>query len=104
MEPFTKRVIDTIKSIPNGRVMTYGQVAETAGSKRGARQVVRILHTMGNAYDLPWHRIVNAKGEIALQDEESRYTQIHNLQAEGIELDDAGRIDLERFRFIPALK
>lgn len=81
--------------------MTYGQVAEAAGSKRGARQVVRILHTMSDAHDLPWHRIVNAKGEIAIHDEESRYIQKHNLQHEGVEFDDKDRIDLDLFRFVP---
>jgi methylated-DNA-protein-cysteine methyltransferase-like protein len=100
MMPFTKRVIDTIKSVPKGKVMTFGEVAEVAGNKRGARQVVRVLHTMSDAYDLPWHRIVNAKGEIAIKDEESRYIQLHNLKQEGIEFDDKGRVDLERFRLV----
>jgi methylated-DNA-protein-cysteine methyltransferase-like protein len=101
MTPFTQRVIDIIKAIPPGYVMTYGQVAAEAGSPRGARQVVRILHSMGEKYELPWHRVVNARGEIALTDEESRFMQQHYLGEEGIVLDSHGRIDLERYRYVP---
>ncbi len=62
--PFTQRVIDTIKAIPLGQVMTYGEVARTAGSPRGARQVVRILHSLSDVENLPWHRVVNKNHEI----------------------------------------
>ena len=102
MQPFTKAVIDIIKAIPEGRVMTYGQIAEHAGSARGARQVVRILHSMSEAHGLPWHRVVNAKGEIAVQDDESRFKQQLYLSGEGVESDEQGRIDLERYRHRPA--
>lgn len=98
MQPFTQRVIEIIKSIPAGHVMTYGQIAAQAGSARAARQVVRILHSMSEKYDLPWHRVVNVRGEIALQDEESRYMQILYLREEEVEVDAQGRIDLERYR------
>lgn len=71
MTPFTERVIHIIQSIPEGKVMTYGGVARAAGSPRGARQVVRILHSMSKKYKLPWHRVINAKGMIALTEDES---------------------------------
>lgn len=64
MTPFTEEVIRIIKHIPRGKVMTYGQIAGEAGSPRGARQVVRILHSMSEKYELPWHRVMNAKGEL----------------------------------------
>ena len=49
MNPFTKRTIDIIQSIPEGRIMTYGQIASLAGNSRGARQVVRVLHSMSHS-------------------------------------------------------
>ena len=49
MNPFTKRTIDIIQSIPEGQIMTYGQIASLAGNSRGARQVVRVLHSMSHA-------------------------------------------------------
>lgn len=68
MEPYTERVIEIIKNIPEGKVMTYGQIARIAGSPRGARQVVRVLHSMSAKYNLPWHRVINTKGELTIKD------------------------------------
>lgn len=101
LNPYTERVIRIIKSIPEGSVMTYGQIAATAGSPRGARQVVRILHAMSRSHQLPWHRVVNARGEIALRDEESRAKQLLYLAGEGVDAGADGRIDLERYRHDP---
>ncbi|MET3547893.1 methylated-DNA-protein-cysteine methyltransferase-like protein [Paenibacillus favisporus] len=101
MTSFTMNVIHIIQNIPEGRVMTYGQIAELAGSRRAARQVVRILHSLGRKHHLPWHRVVNAKGEIALVEEESRMLQILYLKGEGVEVDAEGRIDLEAYRYHP---
>jgi len=98
---FTERVVAIIRSIPPGAVMTYGQIAAAAGSPRGARQVVRILHALSGKLDLPWHRVVNARGEIALQDEASREQQIGLLLLEDVRVDRAGRIDLDAYRHVP---
>lgn len=101
MTPFTEKVIAIMKSIPSGQVMTFGQVAELAGNKRGARQVVRILHSMSKKYDIPWHRIINAKGEIAIKDEEGKFTQKEKLTAEGIKLMDNGKVSLMNYCYHP---
>ncbi|OME87385.1 DNA methyltransferase [Paenibacillus sp. FSL A5-0031] len=101
MQPYTQRVVSIIKAIPEGTVMTYGQVAELAGNRRGARQVVRVLHSMSGIYNLPWHRVVNAKGEISIQEEEARYMQIFYLKEEGVSASEDGRIDLEKYRYNP---
>ncbi|BBH22877.1 hypothetical protein Back11_42220 [Paenibacillus baekrokdamisoli] len=99
MKPFTQQVVTIIKEIPPGNVMTYGQIAAWAGSPRGARQVVRILHSLSGKHDLPWHRVVNAKGEIAIKDDEARYMQQLYLQEEGVEVSEAGVVDLAAYRF-----
>lgn len=101
MNPFTQRVIEIIQGIPEGHVMTYGQIAGLAGSPRGARQVVRILHSSSGKYGLPWHRVVNAQGEITIRHEEGRMLQMLYLRHEGVEVDDYGQVDLDRWRFIP---
>ncbi|KMY52683.1 DNA methyltransferase [Bacillus sp. FJAT-27231] len=97
LQPFTAEVIRVLKEIPSGYVVTYGQVARIAGSPRAARQVVRILHSMSRKYKLPWHRVVNAKGEIAVPDEESRELQRMLLEQEGILFTEDGRVDLKQF-------
>ena len=101
MHPFTTRVIEIIKSIPTGKVMTYGQIAKVAGSPRGARQVVRILHSMSANQKLPWHRVVNVRGEIVIADEESAYSQRVMLEAEGVYFRLNGLVDLEKSLHVP---
>lgn len=104
MNPFTKQVIHIIKDIPAGYVMTYGQIAKLAGSARGARQVVRILHSMSKTYQLPWHRVINSKGEIAIKDDESRFMQMAYLKEEGVIPDENGFISLEKYRYMPVME
>lgn len=101
MNPFTARVVELIRDIPEGRVMTYGQIAAEAGNPRGARQVVRILHALSVKERLPWHRVVNRQGVIALKEDEARYEQRLRLEREGIRLDDRGCVELEQYRYIP---
>jgi len=101
MTPFTERVIEVIRSIPAGKVMTYGQIARLAGSPRAARQVVRILHSMSQNYHLPWHRVINSKGQIGLKDDEGYHEQLFSLEAEGIEVGLNGIIDLEKYQWHP---
>jgi len=98
--PFTEKVIAIINAIPEGKVMTYGQIAAVAGSPRAARQVVRILHSMSDKDRLAWHRVVNAQGKIVLQDEEGRFKQILYLSSEQVEVDDNGQLDLAKYQHI----
>ena len=98
MLPFTEKVIQIIKAIPEGKVMTYGQVAKEAGNPRAARQVARVLHTMSKKHKLPWHRVINAKGQIVIKDDATYREQILSLEAEGIEVDELGRVDLQKYR------
>ena len=101
MTPFTEKVIRIIQSIPEGKVMTYGSIAFAADSPRGARQVVRILHSMSRKYNLPWHRVVNAKGMISLTEDESSSMQKLMLEGEGIIFDMNNKIDLKKFLYEP---
>ncbi len=93
MTEFTENVIKIIKSIPNGKVMTYGQIANCAGNPWGSRQVSRILHSLTIKYDLPWHRVINSKGEISLKGE-GLFEQMERLADEGVMVIN-GKINLE---------
>ncbi|MCF6411713.1 MGMT family protein [Pseudalkalibacillus salsuginis] len=101
MQPFTEKVVQIIRIIPPGKVMTYGQIAKLAGNPRGARQVVRILHSLSRTYGLPWHRVINAKGEVAIHDEGQSNEQMSALKQEGIEFDEYDKVDLTIYRFDP---
>ncbi|SFI76753.1 methylated-DNA-protein-cysteine methyltransferase related protein [Paenibacillus sp. UNC496MF] len=101
MTPFTADVLKIVSNIPAGRVMTYGGIAERAGSPRAARQVVRILHSMSDKHGLPWHRVINAKGEIAIGSDEGRFLQRALLEEEGVYVNPAGVVDLDEYRHVP---
>jgi methylated-DNA-protein-cysteine methyltransferase-like protein len=60
---FAQRVYEMVAKIPNGRVMTYGQIAALCGNARASRIVGGIAHY--GPPDLPWQRVVNKKGGLA---------------------------------------
>ncbi|GAB3049040.1 MGMT family protein [Virgibacillus ainsalahensis] len=101
MKTFTENVIHIIREIPEGKVMTYGQIARAAGSPRGSRQVVRVLHSMSKKYELPWHRVINAKGQIAIKSEKIAMEQQMRLEGEGVEVRGTGNVDLKIYQYHP---
>lgn len=92
---FTENAVKIIGSVPRGKVLTYGRVAELAGNKRSARQVSRLLHSMSSKYDLPWHRIINASGRISLKKSNGYELQKALLESEGVQFGLNDAIDLE---------
>ena len=97
MTDFTEQVLEIIRSIPLGKVMTYGQIASYAGNPRGARQVSRILSGMSMKYDLPWQRVINSKGGISLTGE-AGFLQGERLTNEGVLVKDK-QISLKEFQY-----
>lgn len=95
---FRERVLAVVRSIPAGRVATYGQVALLAGAPRAARQVGGVLHRSGSDERLPWHRVVNASGGISTHKVGAGTLQEALLRAEGVAVGPDG-IDLKRYRW-----
>ena len=94
------RVWAVVCAIPSGRVATYKQVAALAHIEgpSGARQVGYALAALVADDDVPWHRVVNVKGQLALRaDGECSGEQYDRLALEGVAFDAHGRIDLARF-------
>lgn len=105
-QPQTERAIAIIKSIPHGRVCTYGRLAALAGYGNGpqsARQVVRILSSLSEKENLPWWRVVKQGGTIALPRGAGLELQRELLKKEGVAVDAGNRIDLSRYLWFPAL-
>ncbi len=94
-----QRIYSVIRRIPRGHVCTYGRVAEAAGAS-GPRQVGYALHATGERGGVPWHRVVNARGAIALGGD-SAITQRLRLLSEGVQFNARGVIDLEAFGWNP---
>lgn len=98
---FETNAKSVIRSIPPGRVATYGQVAALAGNHRGARQVARVLHSSSEKDRLPWHRVINSRGTISLGRGRGFEEQRRRLIREGVDVERSGRIDLGRFLWEP---
>lgn len=86
------RILACVESIPPGRVMTYGDVAEWAGG-RSPRLVGRVLATDGGT--VPWHRVLRADGSCA---EHLYVRQRQLLVAEGVRFV-GDRVDLAAHRW-----
>lgn len=99
------RILATVGQIPEGRVATYGQVAFLAGLPGHARQVGFALRGLPEGSAVPWHRVVNAQGEISSRDDPAwEGFQRHLLEEEGVSFQpkgERGRIDLERYAWDP---
>ncbi|HOB99573.1 MAG TPA: methylated-DNA--[protein]-cysteine S-methyltransferase [Verrucomicrobiota bacterium] len=100
-DSFHERVIAALKRIPKGRVATYGQIAALAGNPRAARQVVRALNTSSRTERLPWHRVINAQGRIALPRGGGFEMQQAMLRDEGVVTDEFGCLDLAKYQWRP---
>lgn len=84
--------------VPEGRVATYGQIARLIGRPRHARQIGYALAALPDGFDVPWHRVVNAKGGISSR-AKAGYDDYQRilLEAEGVEFSPAGRVYLTAF-------
>lgn len=96
------RIWQVIALIPEGKVATYGDVANHAGLARAARRVGRALRQLPSDTRIPWHRVINAQGRISLPpDSASQYTQRERLEAEGVVFKSNKAVDLKTFRWKP---
>ena len=93
-----------VKKIPKGKVATYGQIADLAGLYGKARLVGYALFKVDiDLGDIPWHRVINAKGEISYSSlrRGGDYLQKHLLEIEGIEFNSKGKINLNIYQWQP---
>lgn len=95
------RILSVIRSIPAGRVCTYGRIAEVAGLPRRARLVGQILRDSPLSADVPWHRVVNASGRISERPGSGVNEQRRRLAAEGIPIERGDQIDLTTYLWDP---
>ncbi|MDB4979564.1 MAG: methyltransferase [Myxococcales bacterium] len=97
-----RRLYAVVRRVPRGRVATYGQVAALAGLPRHARLVGYALNVLPADSDLPWHRIVNAKGEVSPRANALGHEDLQErlLRREGVRFVD-GAIPLARHQWRP---
>lgn len=97
---YRERVFRIVRSIPRGRVMTYGQIAEILGEGYTPRTVGFVMHSSNDK--TPWHRVVNAQGGCSTRgvvlphDKQQRM-----LEAEGVSFNERGHCELQKYLWIP---
>lgn len=93
-----QKVYAFLKTIPKGKVATYGQIAAHLGNKHLSRVVGNILHQNPDPLNFPCYRVVNSKGCVA---DNFAFgggeAQRKLLEQEGIVFEDNGRIDLAKY-------
>jgi methylated-DNA-protein-cysteine methyltransferase-like protein len=106
---FDQDVFALIREIPAGRVMTYGSIARQmdppAGMDPFAFQRIAprwVGYALANCpADAPWHRVINYRGAISPRRGISPELQRHLLEAEGVEFNRNGKIDLAEYEWTP---
>lgn len=94
---FAKSVKDIVREIPEGMVLTYGDVAALAGSPSHSRLVGRILSMIGMESEIPCHRVVNVEGRPAPH----WPSQGTLLRMEGVKFNKWGRVVMSEHRWVP---
>lgn len=91
-----------VRHIPYGHIATYGQIAELAGLMGKPRVVGYALYRVTDADEIPWHRVINAKGEVSRSPHRNGTDDLQRslLESEGIQFDRDGRINLSEYRWI----
>src|SRR5438046_215400 len=99
---FFSRVYALVKTVPRGRVVTYGQVARRLGVPRGARAVGWALRALGGREEkrVPWHRVVGQGGRISPRAGVGPLLQRRKLRQEGVSFQ-GERVDMRRHRLDP---
>ena len=102
---FDLRVYEAVSHIPFGQVATYGQIAELIGAYGCARQIGWSLKRLRLPSTIPWHRVINAKGEVSMSigREGTDWVQIDLLKREGIFIDQDFKSQLRKYLWKPGL-
>ena len=99
---FYEEVWAFVRGVPSGSVVTYGQVAVLLGSPSAARAVGYALRALPPDTDIPWWRVINARGGISLKGRGGGADlQRSRLEDEGVVFGNGDTVDLRRYRWWP---
>jgi len=93
-----EEIYKIVRLIPAGKVATYGQIAKIAGGCN-PRVVGYAMASIKSDMKIPWHRVINSKGEISLRDGEGKSFQRELLESENIKFTDSGKISLKLYQW-----
>lgn len=103
LETFSDRVYYIVSQVPFGHVVTYGQVAVMAGHAGAARAVGNLMkNSISAGLEIPWQRVINAQARISFRGDMHRAdAQLALLRQEGVEFNQALKIDMDTFQWLP---
>ena len=101
--PFYQKIYLTVSKIPSGKISTYGQIADLIYAYGRARQVGWALRRLKLPSNIPWHRVINSKGEITMRISRNGtdWMQKKLLINEGIKFDSRMKIDIKKYLWKP---
>lgn len=101
MTEFQKAVLAVVRMVPAGKVVNYGQVAVYVGAPGASRQVGWVLRSMEGTPNFPWWRVVNSTGRITIKGNRFNTREIQKdlLEAEGVEVGNEMKLDIDKYRF-----
>ncbi len=95
-----EQIYEFLKTIPEGKVVTYGQIAQQLGNKHLARAVGNALHKNPDPESIPCHRVVNSRGEVSQAYAfGGNAAQRQRLEKEGIIFEPNGSVNLKKYGF-----
>ena len=98
LSAFAQAVVATVAAVPHGRVVSYGGIALLMGRPRAGRGVGSVLQALPDDVEVPWWRVINARGEISPgADPHRARLQRTLLRREGVRFDRAGRISWVKY-------
>lgn len=101
LSPLQERILQVVRNVPRGYVVSYGQVAIALGMPRAARLIGQAMSKMEDVQDFPWWRVLNNQGVISIRGNQfaTKTTQKQLLEAEDVEVDQDYRLDIARYRY-----
>ncbi|MBK8451850.1 MAG: MGMT family protein [Thiofilum sp.] len=102
---YYQQIYAKVRTIPLGKIATYGDIARMVGLPRHARMVGNALHALPLDTDVPWQRVINAQGSISLG-KLSADGALHQrllLEAEGVVFQANGKVNLKVYRWRPSV-
>ena len=99
---FQKQVVTRVQAIPYGKVVSYGQIAQSIYRPHSARQVGWVMRSLELKVDMPWWRVLNAKGVITIKGNilNDAPTQKSLLESEGVVVRSDYTIDMDKYRYM----
>jgi methylated-DNA-protein-cysteine methyltransferase-like protein len=94
----TERIYAVVAAIPEGRILSYGDVAALAGRPQAPRAVGAALSKLPEGLDIPWWRVVSSTGKISTSSiHHTAQIQRALLEDEGVVFGPSGHVDWDRF-------